>query len=136
MLRGLQDKICPSKSHSLAGAFIRLGWVGFWLQVVFGSIPLFGMAYYFIFSGSGTTSRFRDAVSGPPRMCSDNLLATGSLHQSRGNSSRFAEQFSAMFLVFPTIGRAVRGLSAVPRRVLRRVSSTGPPNLRTAVEPP
>jgi hypothetical protein len=59
MFRGLQDTICPSRSQSLAGAFIRLGWVGFWLQVVFGSLPLLGMAYYFVFSGSGTILRSR-----------------------------------------------------------------------------
>jgi hypothetical protein len=47
MLRGLRDAISPSTGKSLAGAFSGLGWTGFWLQVVFGSLPIIGMAYYF-----------------------------------------------------------------------------------------
>jgi hypothetical protein len=47
MLRGLRDAITPSKGKSLAGAFRRLGWAGFWLQVVFGSLPVLGVAYSF-----------------------------------------------------------------------------------------
>jgi hypothetical protein len=50
MLQKLQDAITPSKGRSLAGAFYRLGWTGFWLQVVFGSLPVLGMAYYLAFS--------------------------------------------------------------------------------------
>src|SRR5262245_47350536 len=57
MLQGLQDAICPSKGKSLAGAFIRLGWVGFWFQIVIGSLPILGMAYYFAFSRSNTGLR-------------------------------------------------------------------------------
>jgi hypothetical protein len=45
MLRRLKEAIRPSKGKSLAGAFHRLGWAGFWLQVVFGSLPIIGMAY-------------------------------------------------------------------------------------------
>jgi branched-subunit amino acid ABC-type transport system permease component len=50
MLQRLLKAITPSKGRSLAGAFIRLGWAGFWLQVVFGSLPLFMLAYYLAFS--------------------------------------------------------------------------------------
>jgi hypothetical protein len=57
MLKRLRDAIRPSKGASLARAFSRLGWAGFWLQVVFGSLPIVVMAYYLTFSGSGTVSR-------------------------------------------------------------------------------
>jgi hypothetical protein len=50
MLRRLRDAITPSKGKSLGGAFSRLGWAGFWLQVVFGSFPILILAYYFTFS--------------------------------------------------------------------------------------
>ena len=50
MFRRLRDVITPSKGKSLAGAFYRLGWAGFWLQVVFGSFPIFVLAYYLAFS--------------------------------------------------------------------------------------
>jgi hypothetical protein len=57
MLQRLLDAIRPSKGRSLARAFTRLGWTGFWLQIVFGSIPIIGMAYYFAFSRSTPESR-------------------------------------------------------------------------------
>jgi hypothetical protein len=50
MLRWLRDAITPSKGKSLAGAFRRLGWAGFWLQVVFGSLPILVLLYYLAFS--------------------------------------------------------------------------------------
>ena len=50
MFRRLRDAITPSKGKSLAGAFLRLGWAGFWLQVVFGSLPILVLLYYLIFS--------------------------------------------------------------------------------------
>jgi hypothetical protein len=57
MLKKLRDAIRPSKGSSLARAFFRLGWAGFWLQVVFGSIPILLTAYFFVFSRTGTISR-------------------------------------------------------------------------------
>jgi hypothetical protein len=57
MLQGLKDAVKPSKSKSLARAFSRLGWAGFWLQVVFGSLSIFGMVYYFAFTRSDTGPR-------------------------------------------------------------------------------
>ncbi len=57
MLRRLRDAIRPSKGSSLARAFSRLGWAGFWLQVVFGSLPIIVMASYLTFSRSATVSR-------------------------------------------------------------------------------
>jgi hypothetical protein len=57
MLGQLREAIRPSKSSSLARAFRRLGWAGFWLQIVFGSLPVIIMAYYFTFSRNGSASR-------------------------------------------------------------------------------
>ena len=57
MLDNLRDSITPTKTKSLAGAFKRLGWAGFWLQVVFGSLPIIMMVYYFTFSRSATGFR-------------------------------------------------------------------------------
>src|SRR6516225_2195025 len=50
MLRKLRDAITPSKGKSIAGAFLRLGWIGFWLQVVCGSLPILVLIYYLAFS--------------------------------------------------------------------------------------
>ena len=60
MLRKLRDAVRPSKGSTLARAFKRLGWAGFWLQIVFGSLPVIMMAYYFAFSRS--TSRPRGGL--------------------------------------------------------------------------
>ena len=58
MLRRLRDAITPSKGKSFGGAFSRLGWAGFWLQVVFGSLPMLIMAYYFAFSSPESSAGF------------------------------------------------------------------------------
>jgi hypothetical protein len=50
MLRWLRDAITPSKGRSLAVSLSRLGWFGFWLQVIFGSLPIMVLVYYYIFS--------------------------------------------------------------------------------------
>src|SRR5262245_4929798 len=50
MLQRLLEAITPSKGKTLAGAFIRLGWLGFSLHAVFGSLPLLVLAYYLAFS--------------------------------------------------------------------------------------
>jgi hypothetical protein len=57
MLQKVREAIRPSKGINLARSFIRLGWTGFWLQIVFGSIPVLVMAYYFAFSRSTTGPR-------------------------------------------------------------------------------
>jgi hypothetical protein len=57
MFQRLRDAIRPSKGSSLARAFLRLGWAGFWLQVVFGSLPIIVMVYYFAFAHSATVAR-------------------------------------------------------------------------------
>src|SRR5262245_8718088 len=48
-------------TNSLAGAFSRFGRIGFWLQIVIGSIPIALLIYAWLFGGSdglGTRSRF------------------------------------------------------------------------------
>jgi hypothetical protein len=50
MSQNLQEAIAPSRVQNLAGAFFRLGWAGFWLQVVFGALPILVMIYYFAFA--------------------------------------------------------------------------------------
>jgi hypothetical protein len=57
MLQRLRDAIRPSKGVGLARAFSRLGWAGFWLQVVLGSLPILVAAYYFLFSSTPAVSR-------------------------------------------------------------------------------
>jgi hypothetical protein len=57
MLRGLREAITPSKGRSLGRAFYRLGWTGFWLQVVFGTLPILGMAYSFTLARSDSAPR-------------------------------------------------------------------------------
>jgi hypothetical protein len=57
MLQKLLRAIRPSKGRRLARALSLLGWAGFWIQVVFGTLPILLMVYYMAFSRSGTVSR-------------------------------------------------------------------------------
>src|SRR5262249_41244621 len=57
MLRKLRDAISPTRGRRLARAFSRLGWAGFWLQAVFGSITVAGMVYSFAFSRPASETR-------------------------------------------------------------------------------
>ena len=50
MSQQLSNAPGPSRRSSLAKAFSRLGWVGFWVQVVVGSIPVMLMIYVFAFA--------------------------------------------------------------------------------------
>ena len=43
----------PSSGYSLANAFLRLGWTGFWAQIAIGSIPFVLAIYSFLFDSSG-----------------------------------------------------------------------------------
>jgi hypothetical protein len=57
MSQPLSNAPGPSRSSRLAKAFSRLGWIGFWVQVVVGSIPVMLMVYVFAFArdtGTGT----------------------------------------------------------------------------------
>ena len=57
MLKKIVDSLHSSKIEGLGKTFTRLGWLGFWLQVVLGSIPVVLMFYVFVFSGSITGTR-------------------------------------------------------------------------------
>jgi hypothetical protein len=57
MLQQRSDALGPSRNSSLARAFSRLGWIGLWVQVVVGSVPVMLMIYVFAFArdaGTGT----------------------------------------------------------------------------------
>jgi hypothetical protein len=61
MLGTLRKALKPSSKDSLAKAFSRLGWSGFWIQLASGSIPVFLIIYSMIFgrnSGAGTRGGF------------------------------------------------------------------------------
>ena len=57
MLRQLENTLTLSRAGSPAKTFWRLGWVAFWTQIGFGSLPVILVVYAFIFdrhSGAGT----------------------------------------------------------------------------------
>ncbi len=56
MSQNVRDAVGPSKASRLAKPLARLGWAGLWLQVVFGSLPIIVMIYYFLFSRSTNSS--------------------------------------------------------------------------------
>jgi hypothetical protein len=53
-IRGLPEEPQAPESDSLARAFSRLGWIGFWAQVTIGTIPVLLMIYAFIFGRNAT----------------------------------------------------------------------------------
>ncbi len=55
MLGNLKEKLLSSKPQKLARAFVRLGWIGFWLQVVFGMLPVVSTVYLLFFSSTAPT---------------------------------------------------------------------------------
>jgi Protein of unknown function (DUF3611) len=62
MLRQLENTLTLSRSGSPAKTFWRLGWIGFWTQIGFGSLPVVLVVYAFIFdrhSGAGTVWSYR-----------------------------------------------------------------------------
>ena len=51
----------PSENDSLSRSFSRLGWLGFWMQVAVGAIPLALTIYAFVFgrnAAPGTRAGF------------------------------------------------------------------------------
>ena len=60
MLRAFKGASPPSTADTLAKAFSRLGWIGFWVQVSLGTIPIILMVYAFVFS---TATATRGAVA-------------------------------------------------------------------------
>jgi hypothetical protein len=57
MFNKLAESLKFTQGFSLAKSFRRLGWSGFWLQVVTGAFPLLLMLYMFVFSRSTTGPR-------------------------------------------------------------------------------
>jgi hypothetical protein len=57
MFKRMIEGLHTSKLDNLAKTFRRLGRVGFWLQVVLGSIPAVLMLYVFAFSGQTSGTR-------------------------------------------------------------------------------
>ena len=53
MLGTRRKVLIPSNEDSLADAFSRLGWIGFWIQLAIGSIPVFFAVYASILGGGG-----------------------------------------------------------------------------------
>jgi hypothetical protein len=57
MFGSLKEAFVPRQGASLANAFSRLGWVGFWMQITIGTIPVVLTIYALAFgrqSGAGT----------------------------------------------------------------------------------
>ena len=57
MTENLNDSLKETTYSGLALTFHRLGWCGFWTQVVVGSIPTILISYLFFFTRSTTTPR-------------------------------------------------------------------------------
>lgn len=57
MSKSMLSKLRDLPKFELANSFKRLGWIGFWLQIVFGSIPVLLMSYSFVFAQSPTGTR-------------------------------------------------------------------------------
>ncbi|MBS1224601.1 MAG: hypothetical protein H6R24_1279, partial [Proteobacteria bacterium] len=62
MLKKLMESLQRSGIQNLAKTFSRLGRIGFWVQIVVGSIPFLLMAYAFIFTRSPSGPRAGLAV--------------------------------------------------------------------------
>jgi hypothetical protein len=62
MLKKLMESLQRSGTQNLAKTFSRLGRIGFWVQIVLGSIPFLLMAYAFIFTRSPSGPRAGLAV--------------------------------------------------------------------------
>ena len=57
MLEKLIENLQPSGLDNLARTFSRLGRIGFWTQIVIGSIPFLSMIYVFVFARSPSGPR-------------------------------------------------------------------------------
>jgi len=57
MLKKLMESLQQSGTQSLAKTFSRLGRMGFWVQIVVGSLPVLLMGYSFIFTRSHSGPR-------------------------------------------------------------------------------
>ena len=60
MLRQLENTLTLSRAGSPAKTFWRLGWIGFWTQIGFGSLPVILVVYALIFdTGTRWESTYR-----------------------------------------------------------------------------
>jgi len=57
MLKNLVESMHVAKIDGLAGTFQRSGRVGFWAQIILGSVPIVLMLFIFTFTGSVTGPR-------------------------------------------------------------------------------
>ena len=57
MIENPNDSLNETTYSGIALTFYRLGWFGFWTQVVVGAIPTVLMSYLFFFAGSPTGPR-------------------------------------------------------------------------------
>src|SRR5262249_21164032 len=61
MLGTVPKALQPSRKGSLARSFSRLGWIGFWMQIAVGAVPVILIIYSFLFGSAraaGTRSGF------------------------------------------------------------------------------
>jgi hypothetical protein len=61
MPQAFRKALRPSANDSLARAFSRLGWLGFWMQIAIGAVPVALILYAFVFGSArpaGTRSGF------------------------------------------------------------------------------
>src|SRR5262245_19375219 len=61
MFRIFTEPLKPSRSESLAKAFSRLGWIGFWMQIALGIIPV-GLMIRALMFGRGTGAGTRSGL--------------------------------------------------------------------------
>src|SRR5262245_49391644 len=52
MFQRIREAIIPTSATSLARSFSRIGWLGLWIQILFGSLPALVLAYYLVFNRS------------------------------------------------------------------------------------
>ncbi|MCG6896365.1 MAG: DUF3611 family protein [Thiocapsa sp.] len=57
MLKEMIEKLRTLPRFSLAGSFKRLGWTGFWIQVMVGALPVVLMGYLIVFAQSPSGPR-------------------------------------------------------------------------------
>lgn len=62
MLDTMSDKAPTSADYSIARSFSRLGWIGFWLQLAIGLIPVALLIYAILFGGEAVSTRGRFAL--------------------------------------------------------------------------
>jgi hypothetical protein len=57
MLKDVKSKLLSSNPETTPKAFVRLGWIGFWSQIVLGAFPILLMFYVLFFCPSAPMQR-------------------------------------------------------------------------------